>query len=307
MSRHHCPEEHESRDDPHEDLRGASGENEDRRNVVTSHRGVDEARPEPWATDLDQGETSGAERSYYLRDRVYVLRESAFATLVEIGKFRVINLDDLASFAYKGDADRLARDIRRLEQHGLLLRRTLGHEPKTAHRLVTLTKKGKRLLLESGRIPEGQALYHGIVKPRELKHDAVLYRLYQKEASRLTQAGGRVRRVVLDYELKRRVNRDIAMERESSQGGANRKEIAERNGLSFVGGKIQMPDLRLEYQTAEHQRAQIDLELATRNYRPRALAEKAKAGFSLYAHREDATRLRRILDESELTARIFAL
>jgi hypothetical protein len=49
------------------------------------------------------------------------------------------------------------------------------------------------------------------------------------------------------------------------------------------------------------------LELATRNYRPRALAQKAKAGFSIYAPREDASKLRRILDETELSARIFSL
>jgi hypothetical protein len=55
----------------------------------------------------------------------------------------------------------------------------------------------------------------------------------------------------------------------------------------------------------EHKR--LDLELATRNYRPRALAEKAKAGFSLYALRDDASRLRRVLDEREITAEIFSL
>jgi hypothetical protein len=51
----------------------------------------------------------------------------------------------------------------------------------------------------------------------------------------------------------------------------------------------------------------LDLELATRNYRPGALAEKAKAGFSLYALREDASRLRRVLDQREISAEIFSL
>jgi hypothetical protein len=54
-------------------------------------------------------------------------------------------------------------------------------------------------------------------------------------------------------------------------------------------------------------RKHVDLELATRNYRPRSLAEKAKAGFSLYAPREDASRLRRILDQNEITAEILSL
>jgi len=77
--------------------------------------------------------------------------------------------------------------------------------------------------------------------------------------------------------------------------------------LVVVGGKIQIPDLRLEYETAELGRRHVDLELATRNYRPHALAQKAKAGFSLYAPREDASKLRRVLHEAELTARILSL
>jgi hypothetical protein len=51
----------------------------------------------------------------------------------------------------------------------------------------------------------------------------------------------------------------------------------------------------------------VDLELATCHYRPRDVAEKAKAGFALYSPREDVPRLRRILDEQEPSARIFAL
>jgi hypothetical protein len=65
--------------------------------------------------------------------------------------------------------------------------------------------------------------------------------------------------------------------------------------------------MRIEYQTAELELRRVDLELATRHYRPRGVTTKAKAGFSLYSLREDASRLRRILDEQELTARILTL
>ena len=51
----------------------------------------------------------------------------------------------------------------------------------------------------------------------------------------------------------------------------------------------------------------VDLELATRQYRPQSLAEKAKAGFAIYGRAEDASRLRRILDEYELTREILTL
>jgi hypothetical protein len=247
------------------------------------------------------------ERPYYLRDDVYVLRESEFATLTQTGKFRVVDVTDLLQFHYAGDTQRMARDIRRLELQGLLARHRLGHEPKRTQRLVTLTKKAKRLLLASGRISESQSLYHGIVKPRELKHDSALYRLYQQEAKRIAQAGGRPVRVLLDFELKRRVQRDLAVPPETRDDHEARRRIAERHGLVLVAGKIQIPDLRVEYETAEHRLAQTDLELATRNYRPGALSQKAKAGFSLYAAGEDAGKLRRVLEDCKLTAKIHAL
>ena len=64
---------------------------------------------------------------------------------------------------------------------------------------------------------------------------------------------------------------------------------------------------RIEYDNAEMERSSLDLELATRNYRSRALAEKAIAGFSLYALREDASRIRRVLDDLEISTEIISL
>ena len=51
----------------------------------------------------------------------------------------------------------------------------------------------------------------------------------------------------------------------------------------------------------------MDLELATSHYRGRNLAEKVRAGFSIYARAEDASKLRRVLDQRELTAEILSL
>lgn len=267
------------------------------------------SEPEPSASgdDRQRPEIDHSVRAYYLKDRTYLLRESEFTTLVEIGKFRVVDSADLAQFAYGGDAERVARDLRNLERQGLVARKPLAQEPKRSERLVVLTKKGKRLLLNSGRVPQRQAIYHGLVKPRELKHDAALYRLYQREANRIVLAGGRPLRVVLDYELKRNMQRELAGLGEAAQTRDAREQVAARHGLALVGDRMQIPDLRLEYETADHEHRETNLELATRNYRPQALAQKARAGFSIYAPREDASKLRRILDESELTARIFSL
>jgi len=246
-------------------------------------------------------------RAYYLRDQSFLLRESEFTTLVEIGKFRVIPANDLAQFGYAGDSTRMNRDIHHLIQQGLVVAKSAKSAGKDPGRLLVLTKKTKRLLLQSGRLPEGQVIYHGLVKPREAKHDAALYRLYQRESARIESAGGRPLRIALDYELKRNLHRELSKLGDQGESRKARELIAEKQGLVLVNDQVQVPDLRLEYETADHEPRHVDLELATRNYRPRALAQKAKAGFSIYAPREDASKLRRIFDESELTARIFSL
>jgi hypothetical protein len=62
-----------------------------------------------------------------------------------------------------------------------------------------------------------------------------------------------------------------------------------------------------EYETPELELRHVDLERATRDYRPRAMAGKASAGFSLYGRSEGESLFRRVLDEREITARILTL
>ncbi len=273
-----------------------------------------EAKDVPGENDRDSSrevlrkpESHDAPRAYSLRERTYFVRDSEITTLAEIGTFRVVPAHDLARYGYAGDGDRMEREVRRLKDQCLVSVKTIGVGTKKTLRVFTVTKSGKRLLEKSGRLSEDQSVYHGLVKPREAKHDADLYRVYHTEAARIERDGGRPLRVVLDYELKRNLNRDLAALGPDSDRNEARARVAEKHGLSVVNGKIQVPDLRVEYEDPELNRQHVDLELATRNYRPRALAEKAKAGFSIYAPREDASRLRRILDEREITAGILSL
>jgi hypothetical protein len=254
-----------------------------------------------------QPERLDSPRAHYLGERTYFVRDSELQTMAEVGTFRVVAAADLARLSYGGDTQRMDREIRRLKEQSLISENAVPGDRNKTIRVLALTKKGARLLRHSGLIPEAQAIYHRFVKPREAKHDADLYRLYHAQLERIERAGGRATRVVLDYELKRNLNRDLATLPLDQQTPEARKQIAERHGLTVVDGKIPVPDLRVEYETADMERKHLDLELATRNYRPRALAEKAKAGFSFYARREDASRLRRVLDEREITAAILSL
>lgn len=268
-----------------------------------------ESTPSHGETSREHWKAEDQDRSlpYALGRRTFQLRESEVRAMVDLGTFRVVAASDLAQHLYSGDAPRMERDLRHLEQQGLVVERNLPTSNRKAIRVVGLTKTGKRLLRSTHRVPENQAIFHGIVKPREAKHDAALYRLFHAEVNRIESAGGRPLRVVLDYELKRHLYRDRERLGERKNDPEELKRLAETHGLKVVNGKIPLPDLRIEYQTTELEQRRIDLELATHHYRPRGIAEKTKAGFSLYTPREDAPRLRRILEEQELTARIFAL
>ena len=294
-----------SRDPYPNELDSAGARDSSSRGFAGSVR--DETRfVEPAVSRLEPARETSS-RTYYLRDRTYVLRESGFQNLLEIGKVRVVDSKDLAEFAYLGNSGEMRRDLRNLKTQGLVETKPLGRQVEDKERLIVLTKKGRQLLLASGRVPQDQAIYRGLVKPREAKHDAGLYRLYQREAARLAASGSKITRVKLDYELKRDLQRDLAWLNDNAESQSAREEIAEKHGLVLLNDKIQVPDLRLEYESGDHEHKFIDLELANRNYRPRAVAQKAMAGFALYALHEDASKLRRILDDNELTARIFAL
>lgn len=246
-------------------------------------------------------------RTYDDRDRTYLLRESELRSLAEIGTFRLVTPGDLAKYTYGGDAARMERDVRRLKQGSLLTDKTIEVSRKKTLRVLTLTEQGHRLLRKTGRLPDEQSTYHGLVKPKEAEHDAALYRLYQKEAARIERAGGHPVRVVLDYELKRDLNRELVTLHGQEGNDESRERIAERHGLQVIDGKIPLPDLRIEYENAELEPRHIDLDLVTRDYRPRQVSEKTRAGFSLYSPTDDAPRLRRILNDRDITAEILSL
>jgi hypothetical protein len=283
------PAERQDAKHPARDVGGRSDCSEDRE----TGRALDEDRD--------------SRRAYYVRDRTYLLRDSEIHSLKEIGTFRVIAAADLAKYAYGGNREEMEKDVRRLVRQSLVSDKTVEIPQKKNLRVVTLTKAGHRLLKNTKLVPDSQPIYHGLVKRREVKHDADLYRLYQKEAARIRRGGGKLVRVLLDYELKRNLNRELARLEPEKENPDAKERIAAKHSLRVVNGKIPLPDLRMQYETSELELRHIDLELATREYRPRTIAEKAFAGFSLYGRPEDARRLRRVLDEREIPAQILML
>jgi hypothetical protein len=281
---------------------GYSSDNEPRNRVQGE-------RAQEAALESKSGTTRSVEprKVYEIRGRTYRLRNSEIATMAEIGKFRALGVEDLAEFAYGGAKDRLRPDIENLFRQNLIQIKSIPHEEKSSRQLLALTKHGHRFLTATHIAGKNQALYSGFAKPREAHHDADLYRVYQEAAKKIARGGGRNLRVILDYELKKRVYHDLAKLGSDRSCIANKRDVAERYALHVVRGKIPLPDVRIEYDTPDGERAHVDVELATGHYRGRTLAEKVRAGFSIYAHAGDVSNLRRVLDQRELTAEILSL
>jgi hypothetical protein len=159
--------------------------------------------------------------------------------------------------------------------------------------VVTLTERGRELLERhrstAANAPR-QEFYSGVVKPRELAHDVQLYRAYLHAAERLRRGGSTVRRVALDYELKRdyqRFLRDQNRDRRRADRDADSaaREVAEwaaRRDLPVIDGHVHFPDVRIEYDRPDGQRDVEDVEVVTPHYRGAYAAAKGRTGFSCY-------------------------
>jgi hypothetical protein len=180
----------------------------------------------------------GLERELVLdRDHVYELNGEDSRTLGAVGAFRVVPERDLDP--RDGGLDPRNDSLDHLVEEGLL--RTIsidGHD-----RAVVLTDQG-RDLLEANRRDRGderqQEFYAGVNRPRELNHDAHLYRAYLEAERRLRDEGAEIQRVVLEHELKREYQ-SFLQKRKSDVGGfgfrgfcseicSDRRAVSDRDG-----------------------------------------------------------------------------
>ena len=212
------------------------------------------------------------------RGHAYRLRETEWGVLETVGTFRVVAERDLEAAGTSG--------LRHLRDAGLIERRTaiIHDQPE---RLVVLTTPGKQLLeqhREARGLRPDQPVYAGFVKPRELAHDVQLYPAYLAERARVAAEGGRIDRVLLDYEIKRDyqawLNR--ANRLETATLDDDRQAFADDRGLPVVDGHLEIPDLRLDVTWADGTRDVRHVEVVTPHYSRSQIAGKARAGFALY-------------------------
>ena len=258
------------------------------------------------------------------------LRVEEKKLLTEVGRFRVVRVEDLNQTIYDGKSRKLENDLNYLRDKGLVEteRVNLRHDGKrrTIERVevVTLTKAGRNLLIKQGDLPKDQKVYAGLVKPREVEHDSQIYRAYRKETERIEGKGGSNLRVRLDYEIKAQVQKGIYAERKADPKrdmAEIKQQVATRLELPFVDGRIQIPDARIDYDlprevnqdpsTDQDQGSRTghqDIEVLTAAYHAGHLRSKAQAGFRNYASASDrATLTSKIEDDSHLMENILEL
>jgi hypothetical protein len=256
------------------------------------------------------------------------LRDEEKKLLTEVGRFRVVRVEDLNQTIYDGKSRKLENDLNYLREKKLVetQRVNLRHDGKrrTIERVevATLTKAGRSLLIKQGDLPKDQKVYAGLVKPREVEHDSQIYRAYRKEAERIESKGGSNLRVRLDYEIKAQVQKAIYAERKADPKrdmAEIKQQVAARLELPFVDGRIQIPDGRIDYdlprevnqdpsQDQGSRTGHEDIEVLTAAYHAGHLRSKAQAGFHNYASAADRSSLTaKIEDDSHLMENILEL
>jgi hypothetical protein len=250
-------------------------------------RPVRRERPEPKEHDFTYSLTlpRGEERERVeFKDRSYGISGPETRALATVGAFRVVDAADFKADEHGRNG--FDGDWRHLREAGLVTQTTITNRD-GAHRVVSLTREGKDLLnahTTNRSDDRQQAFYAGVVKPRELAHDARLYGVFREEARQIGREGGRVTRVVLDYEVKRDYQKFLNRPDRPADAEVahDRLAFAQADGLKVIDGHLQLPDLRIEYETEDGRLEYRDVELVTEHYSRGQVSGKTRAGFTCY-------------------------
>jgi DNA-binding MarR family transcriptional regulator len=225
-----------------------------------------------------------------VRERTYELSGADVRVLATVGAFRAVPRRDLESVTSRKSGGR-DKQLEHLRSSGLIETRPFGAGPSRTT-LVSLTERGRDLLdaAQDRSLDDRQRFYAGFARRPEITHDAHFHRAYERAAHEIRQRGGQVRRVVLDYELKREYQRFLQernRQKRDSDGRPDRtadevREWALAHRLPYEDEHVQFPDVRIEYEDRDGRRDIDDLEIVTPHYRGAHAAAKGRSGFRQY-------------------------
>jgi hypothetical protein len=231
------------------------------------------------------------EREYVLdRDHVYELNGDDARTLATVGAFRVVPERELLD---GDDALSVSDSLDHLREQGLIETVPIGEHD----RGIVLRDEGRDLLDANRRDREsddddGQAFHAGVLRERELEHDASMYEAFRAEELRIRHEHpcAEIHRVVLEEDLKREYQEFLQAhnrDRPDSDGRPDRSDYelerwAQEHDLPYFDAQVHFPDSRIEYEVGGRERHE-DVEVLTPHYRGAHLSGRAKCGFRCYS------------------------
>ena len=292
--------------DMHVDRAAALARSEDRR----GRRVVELAPPDGPGRDrsarwvgrfLDVGELGGRRERAHSgrrdRDRRQLPRRSqadrVWDALELLADFRVVSYRDIQQECFDGHAFTAGRAVRNLlserlvEVHTVRPRRARRGPGGRGFKVLALTPAGAARV-RGRRRARGcdRRVWQGLVKLRELEHDAGVSELVLDTVDRVRSLGGTVVSIRLEAELKGEVARSVsAAVRRGQDPAAARRRAARALGVPVdEAGGCCFPDALVEVRDAEGEASSLALELVTGSYSRRQVQRKMQMGMVLASY-----------------------
>ncbi len=213
--------------------------------------------------------------------------------VTDVATYRVVSVRDLVDERFGGNAFAARKGIDSMKRKGLLKEDTVSLKSGKTFKVLTATDKGLQQARDHSPGSK-QRYFAGLVKPKELRHDAAVYRAARNEIAELERNGAKVKRIRIDHELKSQVAK--ATERARAKGG---REAAQKSKIEAAETlhlpvdqqqKVHYPDAQIEYEDARGDTGRVNVEVASGEYRNKDIQPKAAAGFALHANGRAAGR-----------------
>ncbi|MDE2755690.1 MAG: hypothetical protein OXI92_03970 [Acidobacteriota bacterium] len=243
-------------------------------------------RPNGRRTDIRTGHRRELGRS---RQKGPDQTERTHACLREVGLYRCASHRDLVEAHFSGNRFAAAKSLDSLVRSGAMQQHRAKGPNGGAFTVYTLTKSGaalaQRLAVKRG-LDADQRTWSGMVKPREASHDADVAKACRKEIEDLAARGARVRRILIDAEMKSILAKrsEVARAKEGKEAAdRERQRAAEQLHLPCDDqGHVQVPDAQIQYVDEAGNIGRVNVEVASDHYREASVKAKSGAGFSMH-------------------------
>ena len=270
----------------------------------SSEARVSTPKPEPFEItrlrDLDAPHVHAGRREDRGEGPRVPYAERVALTLETIGIFRVVSRKALVAHCFDGHPYVANKALRQLERDGLI-RSVRIKRGKHGYQVFTLTGKGRDRAAERRRkgagvravLADEQRFWEGLADQRQLRHDHQVFEAVVQDAADVVPAGGRVRRVRLESELRGLLA--VADDEGRRRGGPAearrmRSEAAAGMGLRVFDDGVPLPDALIEIEERDGRVVTRSVEVASGSYTHAQVKEKERSGFRVYGFRPDRSK-----------------